>query len=326
MNTHAQLEQIEETAAQWAARLDGGGMTVQDHAALATWLDANPAHRRAFAGYCEISARLDEHLETHLATAVDAAINAHTTNPRRRRMIGGVLLAAAAAVAIVFSWQPSASRDLATHLAERYVTTLADGSRVELNAQTEITVHFHARERRVRFTQGEALFNVAKDAVRPFVVESPAGHVRVTGTEFNLRAASSDEIEVTVLEGTVRVRPPGDAAAETSVAPDHQALVREGRVTLRPLPAGAAQDVVAWRQGQVIFEATPLRAAVERFAAYHARTIVVDPRAAELRIGGRYSLADLDGWLESLEGVLPVRISHGAGGAVRILAVDPAAR
>jgi ferric-dicitrate binding protein FerR (iron transport regulator) len=45
-----------------------------------------------------------------------------------------------------------------------------------------------------------------------------------------------------------------------------------------------------------------------------------------LRIGGRFSLADLDGWLESLEGVLPVRISHGPGGAVRILAVDPAQR
>jgi transmembrane sensor len=324
MNTHTHSEKIEDTAAQWAARLDGGGMTDEDQAALATWLAADPAHRRTFAGYREISARVSDHVDSHLATALDVVTATHAIRRRRRRVIGGTLLAAAAAVALVFSLRPPASRDLATHLAERYVTTLADHSRVELNAQTEITVHFLASERRVRFTRGEAFFNVAKDAARPFIIETPAGLVRVTGTEFNLRAASADEMEVTVLEGIVRVRAPGDATVETSVTPDHQAMVSAGRVSVRPLPAGEAQNAVAWRQGQVIFEDTPLRAAVERFAAYHARTIAVDPRAAVLRIGGRYSLADLDGWLESLEGVLPVRISHGRGGAVRIFAIEPA--
>lgn len=321
---HPHSEPIDESAAQWVARLDGGGMTDPDHAALAAWLAADPAHRRAFADYRELSTQLDGHLDTHLAIAVEALTAARVSRQRRGRWLGGGLLAAAAAVALVFALRPS-PRDLTTRLAERHVTALADGSRVELNAQTEITVHFRADERRVRLARGEALFSVAKDAVRPFVVETPAGLVRVTGTEFNVRATRADEIEVTVLEGIVRVRPPGDAAIETSVTPDQQAVVGNRGVTLRPLPAGAAQDVVAWRQGQVIFEDTPLRAAVERFAAYHAQTIVVDARAAELRLGGRYSLADLDGWLESLEGVLPVRVSHGPGGTVRILAIDPAA-
>ena len=216
--------------------------------------------------------------------------------------------------------------ELTTTTAERHMTTLEDGSQAELNAQTTLVVDFKRDERRVRLMSGEALFTVAKDAKRPFVVETSIGSVRVTGTVFNVRAANTERVEVTVLEGTVRVRSSGNAAYEQPVTAGLQAAISNKAVIVRTLPEGAAQDATAWRQGQVVFNDTPLSEAIERFAAYHARAIVVDPKTANLRLGGRFSLDDLNGFLESIESVLPVQVSHQAGGDIRITAVETPAK
>jgi transmembrane sensor len=308
-------ERTEEEASLWAARIEGGSLTARDRAELSAWLAADPGHRRVLASYCELSALLDARL-----SPADVPVGAVVR--RRWRVAVGALMAAAAAVAFiaVLAGRP---RSLATKTAERQAIALDDGSRVELNARTSLFVDFRRDERRVRLASGEAWFSVAKMPSRPFVVETLAGVVRVTGTEFNVRATRDDRAEVTVLAGTVHVRAAGAAASDEAVTPGRQALVGGGRVIVHPLPEGAAQDVVAWRRGQTVFDDTPLGEAVERFAAYHARTIAVDPAVADLRLGGRYSLEDLDGLLESVESVLPVRVLRGPDGEVRIA---PAAR
>jgi transmembrane sensor len=116
------------------------------------------------------------------------------------------------------------------------------------------------------------------------------------------------------------VRAAGAAATDEAVTPGRQAVISGGQVAVRPLPEGAAQDAMAWRQGQTVFDNTPLGEAIERFAAYHARTITVDPAVADLRLGGRYSLGDLDGLLESVESVLPVHVLREPDGTVQIAA------
>jgi transmembrane sensor len=208
------------------------------------------------------------------------------------------------------------SREFTTQTAERHAAALADGSRVELNAQTALAVVFTKAERRVRLARGEALFTVAKDAARPFVVETPAGVVRVTGTVFNVRAAAAQRVEVTVLEGTVRVQPEHATEKTATLTADNQAVLRAENVETHTLHAGAAQDVAAWRQGQAVFEDTRLADAIERFAAYHVRRIAVDAAAADLRLGGRFSLDDLDGWLDFVQRVLPVRVARVDGAVV----------
>jgi transmembrane sensor len=96
-------------------------------------------------------------------------------------------------------------------------------------------------------------------------------------------------------------------------------------ITVRELPAAEVQDTVAWRQGQAIFDDTRLGEAVERFAAYRAQPLTVDATVADLRIGGRYSLSDLDGLLRTVERVLPVRVVRETDGTVRIVAARPPA-
>jgi transmembrane sensor len=306
---HPEADRIEDQAAVWAARLRGGSMTDADRSLLANWLAGDPEHVAILARYRELSARLD--------LGFGAAADPRVTQRRRWRSVG-VILAAAAAVVITALWFTGRPREFSTTIGERHLAALADGSRIELNAQTRLTVQFGRHERRVELTRGEALFTVAKDPERPFVVTTPAGVVRVTGTVFNVRAARDAHVEVTVLEGHVRVQPAA-ANEAASLVPGRQASLTSAHVDVHPLAGETTQDVIAWRQGQTVFSDTPLREVMERFAAYSTCAITVAPEVADLRIGGRYSLDDLDGVLGAMERALPVRVERGAAGAVTIL-------
>ena len=312
MEENPSAERIEEEASLWAARIEGGALSDRDRAELSAWLAVDAEHRRVLACYCELSAQLDAQIGP-----MDAPVLARAH--RRWRMAVGAL-AAAAAIIVFVAVLAGRPRELATKTAERQAIALDDGSRVELNARTSLAVNFRRGERRVKLVRGEAWFSVTKMPARPFVVETPAGIVRVTGTEFNVRAAQSEQVEVTVLAGTVHVRAAGAKATDEAVTPGRQAVMSGGQVAVRSLIDGAAQDAVAWRQGQTVFDNTPLGEAIERFAAYHARMITVDPAVADLRLGGRFSLGDLDGLLESVESVLPVHVLRGPDGQVRIVA------
>ncbi|MDI1250369.1 MAG: FecR domain-containing protein [Lacunisphaera sp.] len=315
----------DEQAALWAARLDGSVLSAADRTALDTWLAADASHRPALSAYCQFSADLEQQLPLLEGikdgpAGIPPALT--TAQPRpwlRWPLMAGAALSAAAAVALVI-WlgRPATQFEhLATPAAHRSTLTLADGTRVELNAQTSLAVELDGRERRVRLAAGEAFFTVRKDATRPFTVETPAGSVRVTGTQFNVRTDAAVPLEVTVLEGSVQARPTGAngaAAAPLALAAGDQ--LAAGTVT--HLSVDALNRALAWRAGQCISVDMPLREALARFARYHGRGITATPDAADLLLGGSYSLDDLDGFFSSIEEVLEVKVTRNLNGTVLV--------
>jgi len=301
----------EEQASLWAARLDGGNLTAADRSALDTWLAENPTHRSLLSHYCQFSADLEENLLALVATgAVTLPPEDQPLPARRRRSLpwfAGTALAAAAAVAFVF-WlvRPNVQfESIETPAAHRQSLTLADGSRVELNARTSLRIENSRTERRVQLVTGEAYFVVSKDQKRPFIVETPAGSVRVTGTIFNVRSETASQLEVTVVEGSVQVRPTetGGTLADTPVrlgAGDRLSTSAQS-VVPETLSASALEDALAWRRGQIVCNGMPLKEVAARFSHYHDRKIAVAPDAAELSISGLYSLDDLDGFFTTLD-------------------------
>lgn len=317
----------EEQAALWAARLDGGALAAADRRELTAWLAAEPARRDLLAAYGQLSAELDDALpELVAAGAVQLPLAAE--QPRRRwwpALVGIGLAAAAASVAVVLWTSGPAQQQLAAFTApaaRRQVLQLADGSRVEVFAQTKLSVALDRHERRVQLAGGEAFFVVAKDAARPFTVETPAGSVRVTGTEFNVRNRPGADFEVIVAHGSVLVQPGGPAG--TAVAPvtlsagGKLSTAANGTVAVETLTPAALDNALAWRRGQIVLEDTPLAEAVASFARYHGRTITTTGAVADLRVGGRYSLDDLDGFCAALEEVLPVRVTRQTAGAILV--------
>ena len=320
----------EDQAALWAAKLDGASLSHTDRKALDAWLAEKPEHRSLLSDYCQFSADLEERLPVLVASGklkLAAAPHSARRTPRLRASwaIAGALAAAAAVAIGLWPMQtPLELENIATPIGARRTLELADGTRLELNARTQLVVETGPEARRVRLAAGEAFFSVAKDPQRPFLVETPAGSVRVTGTQFNVRSPGPSILEVTVVEGSVQVRPgegqtPADAAPVSLEAGGRFAADGSAASLLR-LSESELENVLAWRQGQVVFNNTPLGSALERFAHHHGCGINATAEAAALRIGGRYSLDDLEGFFAALEEVLPVRIHRDLSGTVRVSA------
>jgi transmembrane sensor len=315
----------DEQAALWAARLDGDTLDRSQRTELDAWLAEEPAHRVLLSRYCQLSADLEQ--VPQLVAAGVVAMPASARPAQRRRIsprLAFLTMAAAAGIALAVTvLRPTAAvQNVAMAPAQRGSRTLSDGTRVELNANTTLRFENNRTERRVRLAGGEALFAVAKDSARPFVVETPAGSVRVTGTTFNVRTeASRHGFEVTVIEGSVQVRPGGSHGVQTPgpvslVAGDQFSSVT-GEV--RPLSASRLDDSLAWRQGRIVFHGVPLNEAAARFAQYHGCAIHIAPALAQERVGGVHSIDDLSGFLAGLELALPgAKVQRDLSGAVSV--------
>lgn len=133
-----------------------------------------------------------------------------------------------------------------------YRLALADGSRVYLNSESEIRfpTFFSGEERKV-YLKGEAFFEVAPDAGKPFIVEAGGVDVRVLGTRFNVNAYASERaIRTTLVSGKVQVSDRRDRMSAV-LAPGQQAVWEEGKISTREVDALA---IAAWVDGKFYFE------------------------------------------------------------------------
>ena len=317
----------EEQASLWAARLDSGApLAPADRVALDAWLANAPAHRELLSSYCQFSADFERKLS---AIADLSTLDLPAARPRHGsrwgRWAAVTSLAAAAAIAFVAlrNSPQDFPRDVVTPVGHRQSLTLADGTRVDLNAQTNLRIDLSGERRHVLLASGEAFFAVHKDPSLPFIVETPAGSVRVTGTQFNVRTETTSALEVTVLEGSVRAHPVavnGVPSAPHALTAGDQLSANTSGVSVNHLSSAAVDDALAWRQGEVVFDRVPLRLAVARFARYHGRGITVSPEVAEMAVGGRYKLDDLDDFLAYLQEYLHLRVIHEPNGTVQVTA------
>jgi transmembrane sensor len=184
--------------------------------------------------------------------------------------------------------------------AERRVIRLADGSTVTLGARTTLKVSFTRDRRRLALEGGEAMFQVAHDRSRPFVVQTPFGAVTAVGTAFEV-AIGRRSADVAVTDGTVRVTVAVDERDEgTPVAK----LARKGeRVAFGTLAQNGARmgfisqaepvgidDAAAWTRGQLVFHGEPLDEVIEivnRYAVNPAdELLLTDRRAAKTPVYG----------------------------------------
>ena len=240
---------------------------------------------------------------------------------RRRRRVTRVASVFVVISAFAAFWGIPYLRDTAkidTPAAHRVTLTLADGSRLDLNARTAVRTDFRHSGRLVHLDRGEAFFSVTKDMAHPFLVETPAGNVRVTGTKFNVRLADENHVEVTLLEGSILAENAGGAVVK--LAPGQQVILDDSRPALRVLTVPAIEDIVAWRQGRLAFDGLTLSEAAARISAYHGCTITVAPGISDLRPGGSFPVDDLPAILRALEKALSVEAQANPDGSYRIVA------
>lgn len=243
--------------------------------------------------------------------------------PGRRQLMVGALAAASAAAAVTVGWRMLDNVELyRTRIGERRVVALKDGSRITLNTASTVEVAFSAGERRVRLVRGEALFEVAHDATRPFLVDAGAARFRALGTVFNVRVRS-DVVELTVTQGVVAVAA-GEAGVErpvaAKIAAGGGAVVRSGAVAATALDRQHLRQRTAWQEGVLEFDGESLAQAVAEFNRYRPQPIVIgDARLEALRIGGRFEVDEADKFLAALTGAFPIDAIATADGGVLLV-------
>ncbi|CAG0951142.1 partial Protein FecR, partial [Rhodocyclaceae bacterium] len=281
----------DKEALTWITRRHSGCWSPADEANLAAWLDAAPDHAAAWlraqalwddlAGLRPLAAG-----ELRAARAVQARSSLHRF---------GLALAGLGALTLVLAVLLPGSFDGVrlhqTARGEQRSLVLADGSTVRLNTATRLETDFGPACRCLRLLSGEAVFHVAHGDPRAFRVETPSGRIRDIGTEFWVRsepahtavAVLEGEIEVDAGAGPVRLRAGGSRTLSGG-------RLQEG--------AGAdLADLVAWRDGVLVFRDTPLPEAFREFARYHDMDFEIDARLGAYRLSGRFPSADLDGLL-----------------------------
>jgi transmembrane sensor len=320
--------QIYEEACEWFVEMRGGDIDSAGKQRFDAWVRTSPEHLRA---YLEISEIWDDAAlvdPTHKSSA-DALFEragsagaevitlggspgngssapARWWSVRRGRMrfaAAATIAFMAVGLALFIGYTNLRQPTYSTGIGEQRSVSLADGSRVQLNSRTRLKVRFTAHDRHIELLEGQALFNVAKNPQRPFVVESGTLSVRAVGTVFDVDRKRS-ATTVTVLEGRVAVSSlaephmPRPGAPQIDV-PFPRVFVDAGQQvsassssTTQPVPANVVA-ATAWTRGSLVLAGSRLADVVEEFNRHNERQLVIaDASLADMRISGVYASTD----------------------------------
>ncbi len=324
--------EVAAEAAVWIARLHGPQRTLRMEQEFRAWQASSSAHREAFERCTDAWQDIPR---IGLARAYEGAASGRAAPAhlgRRLREAARPWIAAAvvaAAAVLVQHWHDENA--YRTNVGEQRLVVLEDGSRMLLNTDTRLHVDFASAQRTVEVARGEAFFEVAKDAARPFVVRIAGTEVVAVGTAFSVRYAPAghvdDELAVTLVEGQVKVRSEGGGAAN-ALAPQQPVLMQAGeRLLLDRGSSPAASGVVArldrpnvvrvlaWKQNEAVFDDTSLADAVAEMNRYNRTPIVLldGLASAGLSVSGLYRTSDSTGFANAVAALHGLNVREQGG-------------
>nr|WP_313520832.1 FecR domain-containing protein [Brevundimonas diminuta] len=306
----------DDEAADWIARLGTRTISLDTIQAFAKWRE-DPANAEAYRRAEQLWSRTGEMADDPDIQA--ALVQAQRRRPRRfgAKQIGAVGLTAALAASLaagVFFWQ---GRDTyVTGIGEQRVLQLADGSRVRLDTASKMRVRFTAGERRIELAEGQALFEVAHNPARPFVVSTTDASVTAVGTVFEVRRVGL-ETRVVLVSGAVDVAQAAAPGTPQRLQPNQQSAIRAGKAKVSTVNAETA---TSWTTGELTFVDTPLAEAVAEVNRYLAAPIVLEaPAAANTPINGVFRSGDRTAFVSATAHLFNLKAIREADGQVRLV-------
>lgn len=331
-----------EEAARWFIRMHrdaGAAPGAADAAAWRRWMDADPRHATEYAAFEALWQDFDSTPRTEaLATAVDTAARQRrdTRSTRRAIITRGVLGVAGLGTAGLLAWRGwlewqdttvfALARDSA--IGERIVLSLPDASALTLGPASRIATRYTRRQRAVVLEQGEALFDVARDADRPFTIDAGQARITVLGTRFTVNRLPG-LVRVGVEHGTVRLAVKGAdgepslllQAGEVGELPDDSTGAAPGAdgAHASPRPRRVQRDVrdsfSAMERGLIVFDSAGLgeiAATLSRWRRQPVRASLPQD-AGGPRITAAVQRGDVESFLEALPRIAAVRVQERDG-------------
>lgn len=328
-----EMETIDDIAASWAVRLSSPDCTPEERHAFETWRQQDIAHDQAYQRMQRGSALVDRHVMNPLLQEM-AQEAWDETEPsfykKRSWQIGaGAAIAASllAMMVVPIFLSPSPNTESAsttqqvananeayeTAIGEQSTITLADGSKVTLNTDSRITVDFAGTQRGITLSRGQALFDVAKDADRPFVVVAGSERIVALGTSFDVHLKEDSSVQVTLIEGKVSVHKVADSKTDPKgvdaprfkqaiiMAPGEQLSISglRGNLTRKSDIAAAT----GWKEGRLVFRQKPLPQVVQEMNRYSTQKLALanDPRLRSMTVSGVFNTGRTSSFVDALE-------------------------
>lgn len=361
MNANSRRARAAAEAAEWWVRIEASELSREEREQLVDWLRESAVHVAEMLRMAEVHGALerfhdwvristdDEGAATDTnviafesaqaapgaAPVASAAEPTSRTSPQpvdpgARRWIAGIALAATVAVLGVFLALLFSAQVIQTGRAERRSVTLADGSVLQIDPESRLRIRLQKHERDVALERGRALFRVAKDPTRPFVVRADATQVRAVGTQFGVEQ-SREGIVVTVAEGKVAVRPsdmaadrnimssgspPAGRAGATASSTAAEMLLTAGQQVIVPRrgPAEPVRTVdtdreLAWVAGRLVFDNERVADVIEEFNRYNVVQLhVTSPQLAQRLVSGVFDASEPESFIGFMQSVAPVNV------------------
>lgn len=314
MNDHAA---IEECAVLWRARLEEPDWSPDDQAALDAWLEESTAHRVAWL-------RVEYGWRKVGRLASLRSPDGPAVRPQRRplpRFWRPAAMAASLALAVGMGSLALTGglmhKAYATEVGGHATVPLADGTKIELNTDTKVRADLEKKQRTVWLDHGEAYFEVAHDASRPFVVYAGDRKVTVLGTKFSVRR-DHDRVIVAVVDGRVRVDEVKARKPPTVVTRGDTVIAEPAATLVTPKSIERVDSELAWRRGLLEFDKATLGDAAEEVNRYNRKKLVVeDPQAASIRITGSFEAENIDAFARLLRQAFGLNVQED-GDEIRI--------
>ncbi|MFV8781548.1 FecR family protein [Microbulbifer sp. SA54] len=333
-----QSEDRLDQACAWIARLRSDDLSMADRRAFSAWIAESSANRQAFDEMSELWGDLgvlshlpiDElypesvpstnfrHADKPVAASTKGSAAATDNAPGwslPQWLLGGGLATACLSVALWVGNQwlqqgPTDEQTYATTVGETRVVALPDGSQVHLNTNSELVVNFSREERRTQLLKGEAYFEVARQTSRPFSVAAGAANIRVLGTQFNVER-NPENTRVSVTGGVVAV---SESRTASGLQPESVKLTRNQKVSVSNGGIGdvghtSAEEALDWTRGQLVFDETPLRDALEELNRYLSVPAAA-PGLGDRTLSGTFELTDPDSTLSAIAAALGLEQDH----------------
>lgn len=303
-------DRIAEQAAEYFAQRRGA--TLPQRRTRDAWMREDVRHAQAyeeFEGLWDQAGRLADDPELHELKAADLAALKKSNWFRPQRLIAVAALLVVMVGAGYFLQPllnpPPPLVAYATALGERRTETLADGTQLVLNTDSALEVRYAKDRRSISLRRGEAQFDVAKDASRPFVVHIGQDSVTALGTRFQVRRDLSSTV-VTLLEGEVEV---AQGPEKYVLRPNERAVLSER--TGISIAAVDPEFATGWLDGWLRFRGVPLAEVIAEANRYSDQKLRLgDPRLADIELSGNFHAGDNSSIADAVSLILPLRIER----------------
>ncbi|GAA0541218.1 transmembrane sensor [Rhizomicrobium palustre] len=303
--------QIEAEARDWLMAVYAGKA---DQAGFHAWLSASSAHARAYRQLEQAWRDLP------LSEALDVEIR-RKVGARQRWFVPAALAASLLlCLGLGVAWKASTTGNeaglaYASEIGKLRTVNLPDGSTVALGADSAMAANFSKTARAITLDHGRAYFDIAHDAARPLTVTAGNASLHVLGTAFEVWKGPSG-VRLSVTRGRVAVGVNAAPAYVASLGAGEQIVIHEDG-SLTKIAAFAEKDLLAWRQGRLVYRDAALADVVADMNRYRALPVkILDPKAGALRVTAAFRADQSEQVLAGLAASQPIRLEKSQGGVI----------